>query len=115
MPCKAAISRVYRLNTLLCASALWAICLHQSALCATEPAEITRAADVLALPAERALAAIPVHVQGVVTVAEKYWKGRFFLQDESGGVFVDNVSTNQPRVGDMVDVRGVSSPGAFAP
>src|SRR5262245_36640671 len=77
--------------------------------------ELTRAADVLALPAERALQGFPVHLQGVVTVAEKYWKGRFFVNDESGGVFVDNVSTNQPRVGDLVDVRGISHPGAFAP
>jgi signal transduction histidine kinase len=115
MSCKVAISRVYRLTTFFCAGALWIACLRESALCATEPAEITRAADVLGLPGERALEELPVHVQGVVTVAEKYWKGRFFIQDESGGVFVDNVSTNQPCVGDLVDLRGVSHPGAFAP
>ena len=79
------------------------------------PEELTKAAQVLALPAEQAFRAIPVRVKGVVTVAEKYWTGRFFVQDDSGGVFVDNVSTNQPRPGDVVEVRGISSPGAFAP
>jgi signal transduction histidine kinase len=82
---------------------------------AAPPEELTKASQVLALPADRALRAIPVHVQGVVTVAERYWDGRFFVQDDSGGVFVDNVGTNQPRPGDLVDIRGVSSPGAFAP
>ncbi len=77
--------------------------------------KLTRAADILALPGEEAALGLPVHVQGVVTVAEKYWKGRFFVNDDSGGVFVDNVSTNQPQVGDLVDVQGVSHPGAFAP
>jgi signal transduction histidine kinase len=115
MPCKAAISRVNRLSRFLCAGAVLAICLQEPAFCAAEAAEITNAADVLALPGERALEGIPVHIQGVVTVAEKYWKGRFFIQDESGGVFVDNVSTNQPSVGDLVDLHGVSHPGAFAP
>jgi hypothetical protein len=42
---------------------------------------LTNAVDVLALPAER------VSLRGVVTAAEKYWGGRFFIQDASGGVF----------------------------
>src|SRR5258708_17949755 len=76
---------------------------------------LTRASDVLALSSEEALSGVPVQVKGIVTVAEKYWDGRFFVQDESGGVFVDNVSANQPQPGDMIEVRGLSHPGAFAP
>src|SRR5690349_21230177 len=110
MPFKAALLRLLRLVV-----GMLLMIFQQSALRAAEPVEITRAADVLALPGERALEGIPVHIQGVVTVAEKYWKGRFFIQDESGGIFVDNVSSNQPNVGDLVDVQGVSHPGAFAP
>src|SRR5437899_7264372 len=62
--------------------------------------EITTASQILALPGEKASRAIPVKIRGVVTVAEKYWGGRFFIQDESGGVFVDNISTAQPSTGD---------------
>src|SRR6266446_6212969 len=76
---------------------------------------LTRAAEVLALSSEEALRGVPVQVKGIVTVAEKYWDGRFFVQDESGGVFVDNISTNQPQPGDVIEVRGISHPGAFAP
>jgi signal transduction histidine kinase len=76
---------------------------------------LTNASEILALPAESASRGIPVKLRAVVTVAEKYWGGRFFLQDESGGVFVDNISTAQPGVGDLVEVVGISDPGAFAP
>src|SRR5690349_19258888 len=101
MPCEAANPRFLRWNGLFLPLALLTLCCREFAFCATEDTEITRAADVLALSGERALQGIPVHIQGVVTVAEKYWKGRFFIQDESGGVFVDNVSSNQPSVGDL--------------
>ncbi|MBI3851500.1 MAG: hypothetical protein HY298_14675 [Verrucomicrobia bacterium] len=76
---------------------------------------LTTAAEVLALPAERAQQGIPVVVNGVVTAAEKYWNGKFFIQDASGGVFVDNVSPRQPLPGELVEVSGISHPGAFAP
>jgi signal transduction histidine kinase len=67
------------------------------------------------LPGEQAIKALPAKVVGVVTAAEKYWEGRFFVHDASGGVFVDNISPQQPEVGDIVEVSGVSHPGAFAP
>src|SRR5436309_3120427 len=38
-----------------------------------------------------------------------------FIQDETSGVFVENLSTNRPDVGDVVEISGVSHPGAFAP
>jgi signal transduction histidine kinase len=76
---------------------------------------LTNAADVLSLPAEEALKGLPVQVRGVVTAAEPTWEGRFFIQDETSGVFVENLSTNRPEVGDIVELSGVSHPGAFAP
>jgi signal transduction histidine kinase len=76
---------------------------------------LTNASQVLALPAERALQGVRISVKGVITAAEKYWDGRFFVQDASGGVFADNVGGAQPEVGDLVEVTGISHPGAFAP
>jgi signal transduction histidine kinase len=107
-PPKALLLRSAAIPALLCISSPGA---DQPSI----PEELTNAAQVLALPADRALLGIPVRVRGIVTVAERYWDGRFFVQDESGGVFADNVSPNQPRPGDLVEVRGISSPGAFAP
>ncbi len=76
---------------------------------------LTNAADVLSLSAEEASKGLPVQVRGVVTAAEPTWAGRFFIQDETSGVFVENLSTNRPEVGDLVELSGVSHPGAFAP
>ena len=76
---------------------------------------VTTAADVLALPAGRAQEGIPVAVKGVVTAAEKYWGGKFFIQDASGGVFVDSIGQQQPTPGDLVEVSGISHAGGFAP
>src|SRR5882724_8004749 len=65
---------------------------------------LTNAADVLALSAEQASAGIPVKVTGVVTYAETNWNGKFFMQDASGGVYVDNHTKPQPQPGDLVKV-----------
>ncbi|PWU13193.1 MAG: hypothetical protein C5B50_19730 [Verrucomicrobia bacterium] len=80
---------------------------------AAEP--LTNAADILALPAEEALKGLAVQVRGVVTAGEPTWGGRFFVQDKTSGVFVENISTNQPVAGDLLEVSGVTHPGAFAP
>jgi len=76
---------------------------------------LTNAADVLALTAKVAANGIPIRVTGVVTTAEPTWGGRFFVQDASGGVFVDNHPGNQPVPGDVVEVWGISHPGGYAP
>ncbi|MGH7989011.1 MAG: hypothetical protein ACREDS_02290, partial [Limisphaerales bacterium] len=76
---------------------------------------LTNAADVLSLSAEQASHWIKVSVKGVVTAAEPSWNGRFFVQDSSGGVFVDNVNGVQPSPGDLVAVSGISYPGGYAP
>ena len=57
---------------------------------------------------------IPVLVTGVVTVAEANWHGMFFVQDSTGGVFV-NATNPPPTVGDLVKVSGIRHPGGYAP
>ncbi|TAL06845.1 MAG: hypothetical protein EPO07_01205, partial [Verrucomicrobia bacterium] len=78
---------------------------------------LTNAADVLSLSAEQARRRIPVQVSGVVTVAETdpKWKGKFFIQDATGGVFINNTNSQQPTVGDVVQVWGESHAGSYAP
>lgn len=75
---------------------------------------LTKAVDVLSLSPEQAAQGLPVLVRGVVTVEEPSWAGRFFIQDETGGVFVENLDS-APVAGDLVEVSGISHPGAFAP
>lgn len=95
------------LSALLCSPARLAAQAPQTETLAT-------AAQVLALPAEEARKRVPVRFTGVVTAAEPDWQGKFFIQDASGGIFVYSLG-RQPAVGDLVEVAGVSSPGAFAP
>ena len=77
---------------------------------------LTNASAILALPADRAFGN-SVAIQGVVTAAQPdaEWGGRFFVQDATAGVFVENISTNQPKPGDLVEIAGISHPGGFAP
>lgn len=76
---------------------------------------LTNAADVISLPAERASRGIGVSVKGVVTAADPAWKERFFVQDSTGGVFVDNDNGPRPEPGDVVEVSGITHAGAYAP
>ena len=76
---------------------------------------LTTAAEVLSLTRSQATRRISVSVTGVVTVAEPNWAGRFFVQDSTGGVFVNNTHQPQPMLGDLVQVKGVSDPGSYAP
>lgn len=79
----------------------------------TEP--LAAASAVLSLSAEEAGRRLRVTVTGVVTAAEPDWRGQFFVQDATGGVFVENLDRPAPAPGDLVSVEGVSHPGAFAP
>lgn len=72
------------------------------------------AAEVLALSPDTARRELPVSIRGVVTAAEPDWNGKFTLQDASGGVYISHVGA-QPAIGEVIDVTGVSRPGAFAP
>lgn len=78
---------------------------------------LTNAADVLALSGDQAALGIPVSVTGIVTVAEtnSTWNGRFFMQDSSAGVFVENKAQHQPLLGDVVTVTGITRAGGYCP
>jgi len=76
---------------------------------------LTNASQVLSLSAEQASHGIKISIKGVVTAAESNWGGRFFVQDSSGGVFVENINNRQPAPGDVVTVSGISYPGGYAP
>lgn len=72
------------------------------------------AAEVLALSPETARHELPVVIRGVVTASEPDWNGKFTLQDASGGVYI-SAAGSQPAIGELLEVTGVSRPGAFAP
>jgi len=78
-------------------------------------APITTARGVLVSTEEAHKARVPVQLRGVVTVAEPDWEGRFFIQDETGGVFVEYLKDDGPKAGDLVEVSGTVSRGAFTP
>jgi len=83
---------------------------------AQEPtAVLSNAVDVISLPAEEASRSLKVFVTGVVTAADPALNGRFFVQDASGGVFVDNVNGRRPEPGELVEVSGITYVGAYAP
>jgi signal transduction histidine kinase len=73
--------------------------------------------DIRRLSREEAAEAIPVQVTGVVTHFERGWR-RLFVQDDTGGVYVGVNADGEPaalRSGVRVEVRGVTTPGRFAP
>ena len=82
---------------------------------ADELPALRTASSVLALSAGEAGKKRKVSVTGVVTAAEPDWKNQFFVQDETGGIFVENLNQPAPQPGDLVAVEGVTHPGAFAP
>src|SRR5580700_6514531 len=64
---------------------------------------LTQASEVLSLPAKQAGRHLPVSVRGVVTAVEPQWNGQFFVQDATGGVFVENLIDRPPEPGDVVE------------
>ncbi len=73
---------------------------------------LTRVADVHQLKREKALLHYPTRVRGVVTSLDASTPG-FTLQDSTGGVYVQG--SDPARVGEFVQVEGVTDPGYFAP
>lgn len=81
---------------------------------ADEARVLTSAAEIRALPANVAETKLRAVLRGVVTATEHDWQGKFVLQDESAGIFVQNVGA-QPKIGDLVEVDGWTGQGWFAP
>jgi diguanylate cyclase (GGDEF)-like protein len=68
------------------------------------------------LTGSQALLRYPVQVRGVVTFTDVF-NGILFIQDRTDGVFVspDDAQHARLRTGDLVEVRGETAPGSFAP
>ena len=92
--------------------------LSEQVSAAAEPSKkrlLTTAAEVQGLTAAEASEGRPIHLRAVVTYYDPGWT-ILFVQDSSGGIFVD-VNGLPPlavRAGDLVEVTGLSDPG-FAP
>ena len=78
-------------------------------------AVLTCVRDLLDLSADEAAQGRALQVRGVVTYTEQSWLGQFFVQDATGGAFVGQSSKGAPLPGQVVEVRGLSHPGAYAP
>lgn len=75
---------------------------------------LTRAAQVRALPPDRALESVPVDLEAVVGFIEAPGGGTVFIQDETGGTFFRAPDRTQPmKPGDRVHVKGTSMPGLY--
>jgi len=95
-------------------------CLHAVSAHASTNEVITNAFGVLSLPGETAWGR-SVTLRGVVTSAEAItaikpdWEGKFFIQDDTAGIFVEDSNHRRPAPGDYVEVTGTSHPGGYAP
>ena len=71
--------------------------------------------DLKSLSVETAAKDIPVDIRGTVTFIDRSWS-LLFVQDATAGAYV-NVHNGSPDVeaGDVVEVRGFSGPGDYAP
>jgi signal transduction histidine kinase len=79
------------------------------------PAPMTHADQVRRLTPEQAAMGYPVRVRGVITMDAP--APDFFVQDKTAGIFVEGSVTSKftHRIGEFVEVDGVTGPGKFAP
>jgi signal transduction histidine kinase len=80
---------------------------------------LTRVEQVRSLSVEECKRGYPVRLQGVITFYDYYEDIKFttfFIQDETGGVFIHYPGPPQAlRPGQRVEMEGRSGPGSFAP
>jgi hypothetical protein len=81
----------------------------------SSPVVLTNAADILSLSTAQASLGMGVRLNGIVTAAEQEWNGQFYVQDNTGGIFVNNIGGVRPTPGDRVEIQGVTASGPFAP
>ncbi len=77
---------------------------------------LTSVAQVRALKSDEALRAIPVRVEGVVTMIDAH-QSFYFLEHARTGIFIDasKQSLRGLRLGQRLELEGVTAPGGFAP
>lgn len=80
---------------------------------------LTTTQEAHSLPAAEAVKGYPIHLRGVVTLYDEYVDPRhaiMFLHDATGSIFLTWPHGSAPMVpGTLVDLRGVSGMGDFAP
>jgi two-component system CheB/CheR fusion protein len=82
---------------------------------ASDARVLTQVADVRALTPAAAAARRPVRLRGTITYRDTSDWNLTFVQDVSGGIFVERASGMAVAPGDEVEVVGVTAPGDFAP
>lgn len=76
---------------------------------------LTQAAQIRGLTSSEAQRQYPIHLQGVLTFCMPDLRLTFF-QDSTAGIYINFLDTPpKARAGDLVEVRGVSGAGFFAP
>jgi hypothetical protein len=76
---------------------------------------LTQAAQIRKLSSREAQRQYPIRLQGVLTYYTPELRLTFF-QDSTAGIYVNILGTPpEARTGDLVEVRGVSGAGFFAP
>ena len=75
---------------------------------------LTEAGAIRALSAEEAGRHYPVRLRAIVTYADPAWS-MLFVQDGSGGVYVDSHQVADLRAGDLIELEGSTDAGNFAP
>jgi diguanylate cyclase (GGDEF)-like protein len=84
-------------------------------LCGQTLPKLTSVRDIRALSPEQARQARPVLLRGVVTVFSGF-KSSFFFQDATAGISVARTNDSpKVRPGQLVEIRGFTGPGMFAP
>ncbi len=82
-----------------------------------EGESITSTHDILRLPADELNKSPPVKIRGVITYCDYRESGYSFINDITGGIFFEGIQPKKPYwvTGDLVEITGNASPGAFAP
>jgi two-component system sensor histidine kinase/response regulator len=76
---------------------------------------LTRVEEIRNLTTEEAQRGYPVHLRGVITFNLPEF-GVTFFHDSTFGIFLYTLGApSEARAGDLVEVRGVTGPGDFAP
>jgi len=81
----------------------------------TSSSVITRVIDILELPKEEAMRALPVRIRAVVTYYDSHEQtGVLFVQDSTGGIDIAKPSRELGlTAGNLVEVKGVTDPGTY--
>jgi signal transduction histidine kinase len=79
---------------------------------------LTKARDVHSLPSDQAARSYPVQLRAVVTYRDSYsdpLHPAVWVSDSSGGIYVALSTVVALEVGDLVEIKGVSATGGYAP